>query len=198
MWGQKKGAMFGLDARIALAIFGALSVISGAALYNAVQEARLVSFYAEVQELQKEVEHMVLDVGNFPKIITRLYPGQPNAAYLATNWGNVPGWKGPYGNYVNPVIETETIFHNKFGKINFASVKPTGCNGDYDLTAGSAYYMRIHGVSNCEIDFTFAKAVHDRFDNDGDYTAGDIIVFEDSGEPGKSSIAFKLSSQLMD
>jgi hypothetical protein len=29
----KKGAMFGLDARIALAIFGALSVISGVASY---------------------------------------------------------------------------------------------------------------------------------------------------------------------
>jgi len=28
---NKKGAMFGLDARIALAIFGALSVASGAA-----------------------------------------------------------------------------------------------------------------------------------------------------------------------
>tara|TARA_Y100001960_G_scaffold323342_1_gene401616 strand:- start:381 stop:521 length:141 start_codon:yes stop_codon:yes gene_type:complete len=34
-----KGAMFGLDARIALAIFGALSVISSAALYSAIQEA---------------------------------------------------------------------------------------------------------------------------------------------------------------
>ena len=34
-----KGAMFGLDARIALAIFGALSVISGAALYSTIQEA---------------------------------------------------------------------------------------------------------------------------------------------------------------
>ena len=33
----KRGAMFGLDARIALAIFGALLVISSAALYSAIQ-----------------------------------------------------------------------------------------------------------------------------------------------------------------
>ena len=37
---NKKAAMFGLDARIALAIFGALSVISGAALYSAIQQLR--------------------------------------------------------------------------------------------------------------------------------------------------------------
>tara|TARA_Y100001960_G_scaffold319101_1_gene389950 strand:- start:3597 stop:3728 length:132 start_codon:yes stop_codon:yes gene_type:complete len=36
----KKAAMFGLDARIALAIFGALSVISGAVLYSAIQDAK--------------------------------------------------------------------------------------------------------------------------------------------------------------
>jgi hypothetical protein len=35
--------MFGLDARIALAIFGALSVISGAALYSAIQDARVTA-----------------------------------------------------------------------------------------------------------------------------------------------------------
>jgi hypothetical protein len=34
---MKKGAMFGLDARIALAIFGALSVISGASLYSEIK-----------------------------------------------------------------------------------------------------------------------------------------------------------------
>lgn len=39
---KNKGAMFGLDARIALAIFGALSVISGAALYSAIQESSTV------------------------------------------------------------------------------------------------------------------------------------------------------------
>ncbi len=40
----KKAAMFGLDARIALVIFGALSVISGAALYSAIQQAKTTAF----------------------------------------------------------------------------------------------------------------------------------------------------------
>ncbi len=42
-----RGAMFGLDARIALAIFGALSVISGAALYSAIKESRITSLLTE-------------------------------------------------------------------------------------------------------------------------------------------------------
>lgn len=41
---MKKGAMFGLDARIALAIFGALSVISGAALYSAYKTQKQLLF----------------------------------------------------------------------------------------------------------------------------------------------------------
>ena len=50
---NKKGAIFGLDARIALTIFGALSVISGAALYSAIQESKVVALYTEFQEIGK-------------------------------------------------------------------------------------------------------------------------------------------------
>jgi len=46
---NNKGAMFGLDSRIALAIFGALSVISGAALYSAIQEAKATALYNELR-----------------------------------------------------------------------------------------------------------------------------------------------------
>ncbi len=44
-----KGAMFGLDARIALAIFGALSVISGAALYSAIKQAKVTQVNQTLQ-----------------------------------------------------------------------------------------------------------------------------------------------------
>jgi len=40
----QKGAMFGLDARIALAIFGALSVISGAAFIQLFKKQKLQQF----------------------------------------------------------------------------------------------------------------------------------------------------------
>jgi len=58
-----KGAMFGLDARIALAIFGALSVISGAALYSAIQEAKVVSLITDLNEVDKASIAYLLDTG---------------------------------------------------------------------------------------------------------------------------------------
>tara|TARA_Y100001960_G_scaffold257856_1_gene277039 strand:+ start:190 stop:744 length:555 start_codon:yes stop_codon:yes gene_type:complete len=66
---NKKGAMFGLDARIALAIFGALSVISGAALYSAIQEAKLVSIITQIKEIEKAYEDYYLsNAGNIEMI----------------------------------------------------------------------------------------------------------------------------------
>ena len=50
---NKKGGMFGLNARIALAIFGALSVISGAALYSAIQQSKAISVLTTAKEIGK-------------------------------------------------------------------------------------------------------------------------------------------------
>lgn len=64
----KKAAMFGLDARIALAIFGALSVISGAALYSAIQDAKATALLSEMNEIGKAWESYLLDAGqDLPK-----------------------------------------------------------------------------------------------------------------------------------
>ena len=57
---MKKGAMFGLDARIALAIFGALSVILGAALYSAIQEAKNQQIISMFSEISKALRLIIL------------------------------------------------------------------------------------------------------------------------------------------
>tara|TARA_Y100001960_G_C14756933_1_gene871787 strand:+ start:1196 stop:1804 length:609 start_codon:yes stop_codon:yes gene_type:complete len=90
---NKKAAMFGLDARIALAIFGALSVISGAALYSAIQQSRVVSYVAEFNELAKAVEQYMLDTGvDLPKRTGLNYMAESEE--LKTSTAN--GWNGPY------------------------------------------------------------------------------------------------------
>tara|TARA_Y100001960_G_scaffold305170_1_gene359059 strand:- start:5216 stop:5929 length:714 start_codon:yes stop_codon:yes gene_type:complete len=58
-----RAAMFGLDARIALAIFGALSVISGAALYSAIQQSKVISIITDMNEIGKAWEAYYLDTG---------------------------------------------------------------------------------------------------------------------------------------
>lgn len=86
---NKKAAMFGLDARIALAIFGALSVISGAALYSAIQESKTVALITKLKEVEKAMEQYYLDVGaDFPT---------HKLSELVTS--TEKGWNGPYINY---------------------------------------------------------------------------------------------------
>jgi type II secretory pathway pseudopilin PulG len=110
MYNIKKAAMFGLDARIALAIFGALSVISGAALYSAIQESKVTKQIVQLEEIGKALDAFYLDVGSLPG---RAALDDSNAYYyrlttsqLVQNFDNYNGWQGPYiaysysGNYI--------------------------------------------------------------------------------------------------
>ncbi len=89
----KKGAMFGLDARIALTIFGALSVISGAALYSAIQQSKVVATVADLNEMAKAFEAYLLDTGTYS---SNKVSGELSAHNLVENINNVDNWQGPY------------------------------------------------------------------------------------------------------
>lgn len=100
---NKKAAMFGLDARIALAIFGALSVITGTALYEAVQQAKAVALLTEMQELSKAWEAYYLDTGSY--LARRGMDPADYSYYLYNSRGliekpaMVSNWNGPYTSY---------------------------------------------------------------------------------------------------
>jgi hypothetical protein len=90
-----KGAMFGLDARIALAIFGALSVISGAALYSAIQDSKVTAIITEVNEVVKAWEQYMLDTGHdLPLDSSDASNRQRVSAELISSADT--NWKGPY------------------------------------------------------------------------------------------------------
>ena len=90
-----KGAMFGLDARIALAIFGALSVISGAALYSAIQQAKVTSLVTTLNEMEKAYESYLLDTGtHMPLDSTDVNNSTIEMDELFSS--SVNDWKGPY------------------------------------------------------------------------------------------------------
>tara|TARA_Y100001960_G_scaffold317499_1_gene385906 strand:+ start:421 stop:1011 length:591 start_codon:yes stop_codon:yes gene_type:complete len=91
-----KAAMFGLDARIALAIFGALSVISGAALYSAIQQSKVTALVTSIKEQEKAFEQYFLDTGQHIPFYTTGYTNAYNYNNLFTNVANVDGWNGPY------------------------------------------------------------------------------------------------------
>lgn len=93
----KSGAMFGLDARIALAIFGALSVISGAALYSAIQDSKATALLTDMSEIVKAWESYYLDVGQqIPQYGTASDWEKSERLSAELVESSATGWKGPY------------------------------------------------------------------------------------------------------
>lgn len=128
---NKKAAMFGLDARIALAIFGALSVISGAALYSAIQTAKTKAFLTELNEFGKAFEQYYLDTGSvLPMLGTN--PAASDYSYFIYNATKLissteSGWKGPYINYNK--FSAEFLEHPKGRELYFIEAEFNGLIG---------------------------------------------------------------------
>lgn len=152
----KKAAMFGLDARIALAIFGALSVISGAALYRAIQNAQATALIADLNEIGKAWESYYLDTGSQ---LPRASENTTDDAfyYLISNNlivdPGLSGWKGPYLSY-EPL--GGFIKHPKYNAVSFFTLGGSlAWGGIADWTGGKctsgvtcSNYIMINGVAS--------------------------------------------------
>ena len=192
----KRGAMFGLDARIALAIFGALSVISGAALYSAIQQAKVTSFVSDLNEIGKAWESYYLDTGQYP----------PYIATSAGNWtdetqqavelvsSSVSNWKGPYLPYS---IDTH-LSHGQYYQIFLPVIKDSATWGDtvnwYPTgvcsSGDSDCYIWAH-ISGIESD-SFMKAVDNEVDN-GDGAQNGNFRWRNVGGAHKWGSYFKIA-----
>jgi hypothetical protein len=84
-----RGAMFGLDARIALAIFAGLATVTGATIYKVANQSRITAEAAEMRNIAKAFGNYVVDVGASPNSIEDLITS------------TAPGWNGPYLPYVD-------------------------------------------------------------------------------------------------
>jgi type II secretory pathway pseudopilin PulG len=195
----KKAAMFGLDARIALAIFGALSVISGAALYSAIQKAKFTKYYVAFTELEKAFNAYVLDTGdmNFNSSNPDLNMLYENAKGSTTP---VPYWNGPYLSAKYDVTGNKKFAHINLGEVFLLGHPSSGasiCENGYAM-ATPTYYFRtdlkgdVNGDS-CNGNLVELKKFHDMFDNDGDYLAGKIKVIQHSSQ-NTGAVFFKLDT----
>ncbi|PPR08683.1 MAG: hypothetical protein CFH44_00817, partial [Proteobacteria bacterium] len=175
---NKKGAMFGLDARIALAIFGALSVISGAALYSAIQESKLTSMYTGMMEIIKAYEALYLDTG---ALQTTSDKAMFKVDDLVTDNG-ITGWSGPYieGEAVasspNIFFETPVVpkdYDLRIRNVNTLSWQPSDTWGAISCTSATQNCVLALQFKTDEADESLAKLLDDRFD-DGVKNTGQI------------------------
>lgn len=178
----KKGAMFGLDARIALAIFGALSVISGAALFSAIQESKITSYVTEMKELAKAIESYMLDVGtDIPKRVSLTY--QAESQELVTS--NAIGWKGPYftseynsQGFYSKLPDPDSVYYidlvddaKALGGISHSSYSPCVA-----LSDSCSYWIRV-----IRAELSTAKAIDLKVDGIDDDEVGNVRYSYHSG-----------------
>ena len=151
--------MFGLDARIALAIFGALSVISGAALYSAIQQSKVVAIVTELSELGKAWESFYLDTGvNLSQEETD--NSLDNFYMLDTSelvdGSSINGWKGPYLAYE---ANDFYLYHPQYKNIHMGLLTDENTWGDDKewkdgkCTAGKSCFVwsYFNGISSSSI-----------------------------------------------
>jgi type II secretory pathway pseudopilin PulG len=176
-----KGAMFGLDARIALAIFGALSVISGASLYSAIQNAKMTAMYTSLTEIEKAFEAYYLDTGD--KMAYNVSSYQIGILTQDIRLPAKPDWNGPYlqtlGHEHQFAIRTKEFgLTRAVGRFTRTLNDTWDCNGE-SAGVDMAIYIKVDDTPDdvqCNGNLAFLKAMHDKFDNDGDYTDGKIKV----------------------
>tara|TARA_Y100001960_G_C14768695_1_gene878548 strand:- start:2085 stop:2648 length:564 start_codon:yes stop_codon:yes gene_type:complete len=169
---MKKAAMFGLDARIALAIFGALSVISGAALYSAIQDAKLTSTYVQMQEVAKSLESFYIDTGSFPASFPSGSSYRLNLAELVSS--TKANWQGPYTSLAIDstyyLLNSET--HERVTLMVSQKDSWGSCDAG-DICEGWVLFYRDNGKD-------FLKSMDAKFD-DGDPATGNIKGWTSSG-----------------
>lgn len=165
---KQKAAMFGLDARISLAIFGALSVIAGAALYNIIGQLETNKILAEMQEVGKAIEQYYLDTG---VMLSRSDEAAPplSTANLVENRDSVSNWRGPYINY--DVLSYTDV---PIGRGNIAYIAMYANGVDWDVLSIACVgnqqcyiYITSSGFDNTEDVFQKLDAVID--DSDGEH-----------------------------
>ena len=129
----KKGAMFGLDARIALAIYGALSVISGAALYSAIKTSKATALLTDMRETSKAWEAYLLDTGSdLPPYNTTGGINFRDMTGLVEDTG-ITNWKGPYTSLEKHSSYPKALKHPLFkGEVHLMSIQDSSWGGSVD------------------------------------------------------------------
>lgn len=158
----KKAAMFGLDARIALAIFGALSVITGAALFSAIGNAKATALLTEMQEVGKAFEQYYLDTGlylpPFSTVTTENNYYALQTRELVENTKNYKNWNGPYLSYAAQTTgNTYVLKYPTHGTI--MAIK-TGDYADWGDNAGWSAAKCTSG-KKCYLWVTFTSVPND-------------------------------------
>lgn len=112
----QRGALFGLDARLALVVFGVVVLIAGYTAFGRLTTAKETALIGELQGLEQALTHYQADMGTFfPFTLNKGVDDPESAEDLAALWDQsrlLPGfqarWNGPY-------VARETLKSRTYG-----------------------------------------------------------------------------------
>lgn len=190
---SQKGAMFGLDARVALAIFGGLSIIAGTAVFSSIRETNVTSLLAEFDNISKGYINFTFDTG---VDIPMGGAGTEGFINLYTDANGTLGWRGPYitrSTDEHPVYGayelTEARIANDTTPSAWTPTAPTGCSGALvapDEICGA--WLDLTEVP-CEI----AKELDERIDGVIDGDSGNFRLDDGCTDGTTVEISYLLS-----
>lgn len=122
---SQRGAMFGLDARIALAIFGLLSVVAGVAAINVLGTAGVTALTTELSNMKKAYQEFHLATGEHT---TRFMD-------LIDNTSDFVGWNGPYIDLLSDKSRQHGVYSLVEGRQDVAGVPPVDCTSGGGICA---------------------------------------------------------------
>lgn len=115
----QSGALFGLDARLAIGVFALLAVIAGYVAFGRVNTARDTALLADLQAFEQAIGEYQTDMGTFYLFTLNKQADDSGGAHdLEALWdidkvlpGFQPHWHGPY-------LHRESRKHRQFGRFS--------------------------------------------------------------------------------
>lgn len=170
---NQKGAMFGLDARVALAIFGGLSVIAGAAVFSTISETNVTAMTTEFDNISKGYINFVFNTG----VDTVTFDD------LLSDSGDV-GWSGPYLTMAN----NDQITYGDYSLIEGTDAAGADPSSNACVASGICYVWLVLD----EVAPSVAALVDMAVDG-GDTATPTDGNFRHSENAGQSTVRFKIS-----
>tara|TARA_Y100001960_G_C14749849_1_gene867820 strand:- start:1040 stop:1627 length:588 start_codon:yes stop_codon:yes gene_type:complete len=186
---MKKAAMFGLDARVALAIFGSLSVVTGASLYSAIQESKITAIITQLNELGKSYEEFYFDTR------VELEPVSTNFLKISDlHSGTQRGWNGPYTNLTGSAtslnwngyyLNLHAARDGAWSAATPAAWADAKCSSN--TVSGECYVWAAVSLGTTSAHLDIANKIDERIDGTQNAVEGDVRIFR--GSPSLSYYA---------
>ena len=133
---SQRGAMFGVDARIALAIFGALSIIAGAYTAMSMHTVRAQSLSQEMEGIAQAIEAIQYDTKE--DLFNILLNPTDSNAFIALYDRDALADGRPKGRWLGPYITASSPIHPRYG---FSAISKRGPNINQDCYAEEICYL---------------------------------------------------------